>query len=178
VAPTTVAGRSPEDTQRRAERKRVAKRRGEFLAEALAKRVPKAEATAYCLWALLDEAGVNALARAGGFLGLEPGSTKWGSRDCSTPLRQLAAASPGDLLRVALAVAAGSVEESISSYGSYGGRAAGYLGVLASLGYVLDGYEEAELAQATQDGDEEDAGPEETPDGESDAEGTGVDDVA
>jgi hypothetical protein len=116
--------------------------------------VPKAEATTYCLRALLDEAGVNALARAGGFLGLEPESTTWGSRDWSTPLRELAAASPGDLLRVAFAVAAGSVEETISTYGSYGGRVGEYLGVLARLGYVLDSYEEAEMAGTTDDDDE------------------------
>ena len=117
-----MAGRPPEDTQRRAERKRVARRRAEFLAELLAKRVPKTEGTTYCLRALLDEAGVNALARGGGFLGMEPGSTTWGIRDWSMPLRELGAASPGDLLRVAFAVAAGCVEETISSYGSYGGR--------------------------------------------------------
>ncbi len=101
---------------------------------------------------------MNALARAGGFLALEPGRTTWGSRDWSTPLRELAAASPGDLLRVAFAVAAGCVEETISSYGGYGGRVSEYLAALAKLGYVLDGYEEAELARTIDDEQETETG--------------------
>ncbi len=53
VTPATVVGQSPEDRERRSERKRVLRRRAEFLAEALARRsVPKPrDATAFCLHA-------------------------------------------------------------------------------------------------------------------------------
>ncbi len=78
VTPTAVVSQSPEDGERRAERKRVLKRRAEFLAEILARRsVPKSrDATTYCLHVLMDQANANVWARAGAFLGVEPAATR------------------------------------------------------------------------------------------------------
>lgn len=152
VEPSAVAQRDPEDTERRRERKRVAARRAEFLASILARRaVPKTEVTALCLWAVLNEAGQNAKARAGAILGIEPTPTQWGAKDWSTPLADLAQRSAADLLRVATAVAVGCAEERIHSYGSYTGPAAEYLTTLVALGYEPDPYEQAELDRATRE---------------------------
>jgi ParB/RepB/Spo0J family partition protein len=152
VAPAAVVAQSPEDRERRSERKRVLKRRAEFVSELLARRtVPKTrDATAYCLWSLLDESGANAWARAGAFLGVEPAVQHWGGKDWRRPVRELAERSPADLLRVATALAAGCAEENISSYGGYGERGARYVEALSTLGYEPDPFEDAEVTAARQ----------------------------
>jgi ParB/RepB/Spo0J family partition protein len=149
VQPSAVAGRDPEDTERRRERKRVASRRAEFLASLIARRsMPRSELTAMCLHAVIDEAGQNPKARAGAILGIEPAATQWGGKDWTTPLTELAERSAADLLRVAAAIAAGCAEERIHGYGSYGGPTAEYLAWLVALGYEPDPYEQAELDAA------------------------------
>jgi hypothetical protein len=150
VTPATVVGQSPEDRERRSERKRVLRRRAEFLAEALARRsVPKPrDATAFCLHALMEQANGNAWARAGALLGVEPAASRWGGKDWHRPIRELADRSSADLLRVATAMAASCAEERISSYGGYGGGGIRYVEALTSLGYEPDPFEDAEVAAA------------------------------
>lgn len=150
VTPATVVGQSPEDRERRSERKRVLRRRAEFLAEALARRsVPKPrDATAFCLHALMEQANGNAWARAGALLGVEPAASRWGGKDWHRPIRELADRSSADLLRVATAMAASCAEERISFYGGYGGGGIRYVEALTSLGYEPDPFEDAEVAAA------------------------------
>jgi ParB family chromosome partitioning protein len=150
VTPATVVGQSPEDRERRSERKRVLRRRAEFLAEALARRsVPKPrDATAFCLYSLMEQANGNAWARAGALLGVEPAASRWGGKDWHRPIRELADRSSADLLRVATAMAASCAEERISSYGGYGGGGIRYVEALTSLGYEPDPFEDAEVAAA------------------------------
>ena len=150
VTPATVVGQSPEDRERRSERKRVLRRRAEFLAEALARRsVPKPrDATAFCLYSLMEQANGNAWARAGALLGVEPATSRWGGKDWHRPIRELADRSSADLLRVATAMAASCAEERISSYGGYGGGGIRYVEALTSLGYEPDPFEDAEVAVA------------------------------
>lgn len=152
VQPSALAGRDPEDAERRRERKRVAARRAEFLASTLARRsLPRSELTAMCLHALIDEAGQNPKARAGAILGVEPAVTHWGGKDWSTPLAELAERSAADLLRVVAASAAGCAEERIHSHGTYTGPTAAYLATLVALGYEPDPYEQAELDRAARE---------------------------
>ena len=150
MTPATVVGQSPEDRERRSERKRVLRRRAEFLAEALARRtVPKPrDATALCLYSLMEQANGNAWARAGALLGVEPAASRWGGKDWHRPIRELADRSSADLLRVATAMAASCAEERISSYGGYGGGGIRYVEALTSLGYEPDPFEDAEVAAA------------------------------
>jgi len=150
VTPATVVGQSPEDRERRSERKRVLRRRAEFLAEALGRRtVPKPrDAAAFCLYSLLEQANGNAWARAGALLGVEPAASRWGGKDWHRPIRELADRSSTDLLRVATAMAASCAEEHISSYGGYGGGGIRYVEALTSLGYEPDPFEIAEVAAA------------------------------
>ncbi len=150
MTPAAVVGQSPEDRERRSERKRVLRRRAEFLAEALARRsVPKPrDATAFCLYSLMEQANGNAWARAGALLGVEPAASRWGGKDWHRPIRELADRSSADLLRVATAMAASCAEERISSYGGYGGGGIRYVEALTSLGYEPDPFEDAEVAAA------------------------------
>jgi hypothetical protein len=148
VTPTVVAGRDAEDNQRRAERKRVARRRAEFVADLLARRVPRTDATAFALRALIDGAGRNAMARAGVMLGVEAAETHWGGKDWATPITALAERSAADLLRAGFAVACGLAEEGVSAHSSYGPATGRYLSVLAAVGFEPDPYEQAELAAA------------------------------
>lgn len=150
MTPATVVGHRPEDRERRSERKRVLRRRAEFLAEALGRRsVPKPrDATAFCLYVLLEEANGNAWARAGAMLGVEPAASRWGGKDRHRPIRELAERSSADLLRLATAMAASCAEERISSYGEYGGGGVRYVEALTRLGYEPDPFEDAEVAAA------------------------------
>ncbi len=168
VTPAAVVSQSPEDGERRAERKRVLKRRAEFLAEILARRsVPKSrDATTYCLHVLMDQANGNAWARAGALLGIEPASTRWGA-DWHRPIRAMAERSGADLVRVATALAAACAEERITSHGGYGGGGVRYIAALTTLGYEADPFEDAEVAAARQRDAErnaEDAAEQETAD--------------
>ena len=150
VTPATVVGQSPEDRERRSERKRVLRRRAEFLADTLGRRsVPKPrDATAFCLYSLMEQANGNAWARAGALLGVEPAASRWGGKDWHRPIRELADRSSADLLRVATAMAASCAEERISSYGGYGGGGIRYIEALTTLGYDPDPFEDAEVAAA------------------------------
>ena len=150
VTPAAVVSQSPEDRERRSERKRVLKRRAEFLVEVLARRtVPKPrDATAFCLQSLMDQAGANAWARAGALLGVEPAVARWGGKDWQRPVRELAERSSADLLRVATALAAGCAEERISSFGGYGAGGVRYVEALTTLGYEPDPFEDAEVTAA------------------------------
>jgi ParB/RepB/Spo0J family partition protein len=142
------------ERQRAKERRRLAQRRQEFVRSRLTTRLPKAAAVDLLVAALLDRANTNDAGRAGSLLEVTARPGRYGD-DWHSPLRDLAAGSDADRLRVGVALASAMAEARIAACGYRDGTAR-YLDFLCALGYER----EPEEAASAPDQSPEDVPPE------------------
>jgi hypothetical protein len=145
---------SPGEAERRAEQaalRESARHRGEFLAELLDRRLPKASVVALALEAFVRSANQAPAKAACELLGLKPSADPHGSR-AADQLAALAAAGDAQRLRAGLALAFALAEEHLSaSWGAIGWAqplAVAHLGFLDACGYQRSEFEDARLTEA------------------------------
>ncbi|MGH9164561.1 MAG: ParB/RepB/Spo0J family partition protein [Acidimicrobiales bacterium] len=134
------------ERERARERRRVAAARGEFVADRLARRLPKGPAGAFVIRTLVDRANANDAARAAELLGVDPVPGRYGPA-VAPALRALADRSDADALRVAVAVATAMAESRIAAQSDLPDVGRDYLEFLGDLGHGLDGFEHDALAE-------------------------------
>lgn len=128
-----------------------ARQRGEFLADLLGRRLPKASAVALALEAFVRSANQAPAKAACELLGLEPSTDPYGSR-AADQLADFAAAGDAQRLRAGLALAFALAEEHLgASWGAIGWAqplAVAHLGFLDACGYQRSEFEDARLTAA------------------------------
>ena len=134
------------ERERARERKRVAAARGEFVADRLARRLPKGPAATFVIRTLLDRANANDAARAAEVLGVDPVPGPYGPA-FAPALRALADRGDADALRVAVALAVAMAEARIAGPSDLPDVGRDYLEFLGELGHSLDGVEHDALAE-------------------------------
>lgn len=133
------------DDERARNRKRVAQARRDFLTQAVARRIKRADAAVFVFGSVLARANTNQLAWVGKLLDLSPSVDRWDRPDWSAALAAYAAESGDHLLKAALLVSCAWAEDRLGAYSGYDEHGERYLHALAALGYEPDPYESEEI---------------------------------
>ncbi|MFP5377011.1 MAG: ParB/RepB/Spo0J family partition protein [Acidimicrobiia bacterium] len=153
-APKRARVESEGEAERKAEQAALrdsARQRGEFLADVLGRRLPKASVVALALEAFVRSANQAPAKAACELPGLEPSTAPYGSR-AADQLADFAAAGDAQRLRAGLALAFALAEEHLgASWGAIGWAqplAVAHLGFLDACGYQRSEFEDARLTAA------------------------------